>query len=114
MIGARRTNLHTAIQVHKSYALTDLMYLPIVGHTWDVTNEANNIARLTGMMQANADKGQPSIIVNHKIAASPSNGQEITAANFEAICQKAANLSASGAAINMTLNSMVRGIRALV
>jgi peptidoglycan/xylan/chitin deacetylase (PgdA/CDA1 family) len=113
MIGARRTNLHTAIQLHRYYAYNDIMYLPIVGHTWNVTDEAANIARMQVMLQANADKGQPSIIVNHKIAAVPSNGQEITAANFEVICQKAANLIASGQAINMTMNTLVQGLRAL-
>lgn len=81
-----------------------------VGHTYNGTDEAGNVAQVILRMQQNAALGRSSVLTFHEVKDTPTLGDEISPANFKAICAAAAELFASGAARPMLLSEMVADV----
>ena len=93
----RRNLFQHALFANGGWAASRL-YLTTVGHKWSVTDEAANITGLIAKMQAEIAAGRSVIFTFHEVRDAPSNEQQISPANLEALCAAAYQLIAAGSA----------------
>jgi len=84
------------------------MTIPIVGHLWSATDETANINRIISRVTAAVEQGRSPWLTFHQFR-NPTNGQDISIANFEKICAAIAQIVSDGKAVNLFASEFIAG-----
>ena len=94
---ARRNIYECSLVANGAWASARL-YLPTVGHSYNVADEAGNIAALIARMQSEINAGRSVIFCFHIVTDTPTASTDISPANLEAIVTAANDLVLAGKA----------------